>query len=283
MTSLACIPTPAAAVDTPVVDPPAVPTRQELPALTESIFVRLAGCHDDGERRGLQEQVVLLNLFLADRIATRYAGRGVDWDDLVQVARLGLIKAVVGYRSGKGAGFAAYASPTISGEIKRHFRDHGWMIRPPRRIQELQGRLRSVEPDLAQRLHRKPSALELASELDVEATELSDAQVAAQGYTLDSLDEPAHVGSSVSRGDGMLAQGDDPYSDVERAEWLRPALATLTDREQRIIRMRFVDGLTQAQVGAQLGVSQMQASRLLRAILGRLRDHLGVDHEAATA
>jgi len=101
MTSLTCIATPAAVVDTPVVDTPAVPTRHERLALTESILVSLAGCHDDCERRALHEQVVLLNVFLADRIAARYAGRGVDWDDLVQVARLGLIKAVVGYRPGK--------------------------------------------------------------------------------------------------------------------------------------------------------------------------------------
>jgi RNA polymerase sigma-B factor len=282
MTSLTCIPTAAAVADTAAVDTPAVPARHKRPAVTESIFVRLACCRDDRERRALKEQVVLLNLFLADRIAARYAGRGVDWDDLVQVARLGLIKAVVGYRPGKGAGFAAYASPTIAGEIKRHFRDHGWMIRPPRRLQELQGRLRSVEPDLAQRLPRTPSVGARARALDVEAAELSDAQVAAQGYALDSLDEPAHFGSSVSRGDGVLDQ-ENPYCDVERAEWLRPALAQLTDRERRIIRMRFVDGLTQEQVGAQLGVSQMQACRLLKAILGRLRDHLGIETEAATA
>ena len=195
MTSLAYIPTPAAAVD-----PPAVPTRHERPALTESIFVRLASCHIDRERHVLQQQAVLLNLFLADGIAARYTGRGVDWDDLVQVGRLGLIKAVVGYRPGQGAGLAAYANPTISGEIKRHFRDHSWMIRPPRRLQELHGQLRSVEPDLQQRLHRKPSAVELASELEIEAGELSDAQVAGQGYTVDSLDEPARFGSSVSLG-----------------------------------------------------------------------------------
>ena len=126
---------------------------------------------------------MLLNLSLADGIAARYAGRGVEWDDLVQVARLGLIKAVAGYRTGEGAGFAAYASPTIAGEIKRHFRDHGRMIRPPRRLQELRGQLRLVEPDLQQRLHRKPSAVELASELDVEVGEVSDAQMAAQSYT----------------------------------------------------------------------------------------------------
>jgi RNA polymerase sigma-B factor len=281
MRSLAYIPAPAAA-DPPAVDTPAVPTRHERQALTESIFVRLAGCHSVRERRELQQQAVLLNLFLADGIAARYAGRGVEWDDLVQVARLGLIKAVAGYRAGKGPGFAAYASPTIAGVIKRHFRDHGWMIRPPRRLQELQGQLSSVEPDLQQRLHRKPSAVELASELDVEAGELSEAQVAAKGYTLGSLDAPAHFGASVSLGDGVPDQGD-PYSEVERAEWLRAALSRLTDRERRIIRMRFVDGLTQEQVGDQLGVSQMQASRLLKAILGRLRDHLGIETEAATA
>jgi len=282
MTSLAYIPTPAAAVDTPAVDKPAVPTRHERPALTESLFVRLAGCHMPSERRALQQQAVLLNLFLADGIAARYAGRGVEWDDLVQVARLGLIKAVAGYQAGRGAGFPAYASPTIAGEIKRHFRDHGWMIRPPRRLQELNGQLRLVEPELQHRLHRKPSADELASELDVEAGEVSDAQLSAQGYTPDSLDEPAHFGSSRSVGDGILDQSD-PYSDVERADWLRLALARLTDREKRIVRLRFVDGLTQEQVGGQLGVSQMQASRLLGAILGRLRDHLEIDNEAATA
>ena len=121
------------------------------------------------ERRALQQQAVLLNIVLADGVATRSAGRGFDWDDLVQVARLGLLKAVVGYRAGKGAGFTAYASPTIAGEIRRYFRDCGWMIRPPRRLQQLHGELRLVEPKLQHRLHRRPSTVELALEIGVEA------------------------------------------------------------------------------------------------------------------
>lgn len=277
MTSLRYVPARSASVDTA-----APASRVEQQALTESILVRFAGCHDVRERCGLRQQAVLLNLFLADGIAARYVGRGVDWDDLVQVARLGLLKAVMGYRAGKGAGFAAYATPTIAGEIKRYFRDYCWMIRPPRRLQELHSELRLVEPDLLQRLHRTPSAVELALELGVKAEELSDALVAAAGYTPLSLDMPTHVDPSRSLGDGLHAEGD-PYTLVERAEYLRPALASLSVRERQIIRMRFVDCLTQGQIGRELGVSQMQVSRLLTAILGRLRDDLGTTLSAATA
>lgn len=277
MTSLASLPTPPT-----LVDPPAETSRQDRQALTESVLARLACCHNVDERHGLQQEAVLLNLGLADGIAARYAGRGVDWDDLIQVGRLGLLKAVVGYRAGKGAGFVAYASPTISGEIKRYFRDQSWMIRPPRRLQELHGELRQVEPDLQHRLHRKPSAVELALELGVESSELSDALVAAGGYTPLSLDVPTHVDSSLSLGDVLPDEGD-PFLVVERAEWLRPALARLTDRQRAIVQLRFVDGLSQEQISAQLGVSQMQVSRLLGSILRRMRNHLGVNDEAATA
>lgn len=277
MTSLAYIPTPATAVDTR-----AEAAHHERQALTESILARLAGCRSVRERRRLQQEAVLLNLGLADGIAARYSGRGIDWDDLVQVGRVGLLKAVRGYRAGKGAGFTAYATPTIAGEIKRYFRDYGWMVRPPRRLQELHSELSTVEPDLQQRLHRSPSAGELAGALGVERGELSDALVARGGYTALSLDAPTRTDSGLSLGDG-LPDDSDAYEAVERAEWLRPAMARLTDRERRIIRLRFVDGLTQEQIGRQLGVSQMQVSRLLAGILGRLRDDLGMSDAAAIA
>lgn len=277
MTSLTYAPTPPAAVDALAGGP-----RHERQALTESILVRLASCPSATERRQLQEEVVLLNLSLADGIAARYAGRGVDRDDLIQVGRLGLLKAVVGYRPGEGAGFAVYAKPTIAGEIKRYFRDHCWMIRPPRRIQELHGHLRLVEPDLQQRLQRAPSAAELAHELGVEAEELSDAMVAAGGYAPVSLDVPTHADAGVSLGEALADDGD-PYTVVEHAEWLGPALASLTDRERQIIRMRFVDGLSQKQIGCHLGVSQMQVSRQLMGLLARLRDDLGITSAAAIA
>jgi len=255
---------------------------RERQSLTESILSRLAHCRSVRERLRLQQEVVLLNLGLADSIAARYAGRGVDWDDLVQVGRVGLLKAVVGYHPSKGTGFPAYATPTIAGEIKRYFRDYGWMVRPPRRLQELHTELSSVEPDLQHRLHRAPSAGELASALGIEPRELSDALVARSGYSALSLDAPTRTDSGMSLGDG-LPDDNDPYAAVERAEWLRPALAGLTDRERRIIRLRFVHGLTQEQIGRHLGVSQMQVSRLLGGILRRLRDDLGITDTAASA
>ena len=276
--------TPAAPRDTPT-----AASRHERQALTESILGRLVGSCSDLERRRLQDEAVLLNLALADGIAARYVGRGIDRDDLVQVGRLGLLKAVMGYNPTKGAGFTAYATPTIAGEIKRYFRDHAWMVRPPRRLQELHSEISSVEPNLWQRLNRAPSTGELADALGIEPGELSDALVARSGYTALSLDAPTHPYPGQSRTDSVQSLGDDlageidPYAPVERAEWLRPALAALTERQRKIIALRFVDGQSQQEIGRQLGVSQMQVSRLLGGILERLRDDLGINEAAATA
>ena len=276
MTSLTSVPTPSAQDDI------RADGRRERLMLTESLLARLAGSRSVKERRRLQHEVVLLNLGLAESIAGRYAGRGIESDDLVQVGRVGLLKAVVGYQAGKGAGFPAYAAPTIAGEIKRHFRDHAWMVRPPRRLQELHAELSSIEPNLRQQLHRAPSAGELAGALGVESEELSDALVARSGYSALSLDAPTLTDSGLSLGEG-LPDDNDAYAAVERVEWLRPALARLSDRERQIIALRFVDGLTQEQIGSHLGVSQMHVSRLLAGILRRLRDDLGIPDAEATA
>ena len=276
MTSLTSVPTPSTQADT------RVDARRERLVLTESLLARLARSRSVLERHRLQHEVVLLNLDLADSITGRYAGRGIEWDDLVQVGRVGLLKAVAGYKAGKGAGFTAYATPTIAGEIKRYFRDHAWMVRPPRRLQELHAELSSIEPNLRQQLNRAPSAGELAGALGVEPEELSDALVARSGYSALSLDAPTRTDSDLSLGDA-LADDNDVYAAVERVEWLRPALARLSDRERQIIALRFVDGLTQEQIGSHLGVSQMQISRLLAGILHRLRDDLGITDAQATA
>ncbi len=276
MTSLISAPTPSAPVDTR-----ADALREHL-MLTESLLGRLARSRGLNERARLQDEVVLLNLPLVDGVARRYAGRGIEWDDLVQVGRVGLLKAVVGYQAGKGAGFPAYATPTIAGEIKRYFRDHAWMVRPPRRLQELNAELSCVERNLRQQLHRAPSADELAGALGVETEELTDAMVARRAYIATSLDAPTRTDSGLSLGDA-LPDDSDGYAAVERVEWLRPALARLSERERRVIALRFVDGLTQEQIGSQLGVSQMQVSRLLAGILGRLRDDLGITDAQATA
>ncbi len=255
---------------------------RERQSRTESILTELACCSTARERLRLQQEAVLLNLALADSIASRYAGRGIDRDDLVQVGRVGLLKAVVGYHANKGMGFAAYATPTITGEIKRYFRDYGWMVRPPRRLQELHAEVSTAETDLQHRLQRAPSAGELADALGIEPGELSDALVARSGYTALSLDAPNRADSGSSLGDS-LPEDVDPYAAVERAEWLRPVLAGLTDRERRVIGLRFVAGLTQEQIGRHLGVSQMQVSRLLGRILCRMRDDLGITDAAEIA
>ena len=276
MASLAYLPKP-----TPSVETSAEVSRRERETLTATIFVRLTDC-SASERQRLQHQVMLLNLGLADGIAARYTGRGVERDDLIQVARLGLLKSVVGYRADKGTVFAAYASPTIAGEIKRYFRDYVWMVRPPRRLQELHSELRLVEPELRQRLQAAPSAADLASALGVEPKELSEALFAAGGYCTVSLDLPAYAGSGQSLGDALFDDNDD-YTMVERTQWLRPALARLTRRQRQIVELRFVEDLSQGQIGRRLGFSQMHVSRLLAGILAQLRDDLKITNFTATA
>jgi RNA polymerase sigma-B factor len=218
------------------------------------------------------EALVLLNLGLADGIAGRYLGRGIDRDDLVQVARLGLVKAVRRFRPGLGQSFAGFAAPTISGEIKRHFRDTGWMVRPPRRLQELGVRMRDAEKDLEQNLHRRPRSDELAAVLDVDEEQVRAAREAASSFHALSLDVPAGPGQAPT--EMTLEEVDDPFAAIDDSAWLRDALAELTDRERLVLRLRFVDLLTQSDIAEQIGVSQMQVSRILRATLSRLRARL---------
>ena len=218
------------------------------------------------------EALILLNLALADGIAGRYLGRGIDRDDLVQVARLGLVKAVRRFRPGLGQSFAGFAAPTISGEIKRHFRDTGWMVRPPRRLQELGVRMRDAEKDLEQNLHRRPRSDELAAVLDVGEGQVRAAREAASSFHALSLDVPAGPGQAST--EMTLEEAEDPFAAIDDSAWLRDALAELTDRERLVLRLRFVELLTQSDIAEQIGVSQMQVSRILRATLSRLRARL---------
>ena len=222
--------------------------------------------------------VVLLNLGLADGIASRYLGRGIERDDLVQVARLGLIKAVRRYRPALGQSFAGFAAPTISGEIKRHFRDTGWMVRPPRRLQELGARLRDAEKDLEQQLHRKPTPLEIARALGVEEVQVRAAREASSSFHAVSLDAPV---TTEHRPDLAVDASEDPFAALDEAEWLGAALADLSDRERVVLRLRFVESLTQSEIAQEIGVSQMQVSRILRATLTRLRSRLVASVTAA--
>jgi RNA polymerase sigma-B factor len=224
---------------------------------------------DPVTRQGLLEQAVLLNQSVARALAQQYQRRGVEPEDLLQVAMLGLVKAARGYQPGLQKAFVAYAVPTISGEIKRYFRDRGWLIRPPRGLQELNHAVRIAEPDLAQRLQRTPTTAEIAGQLGVGANEVTEAREAGGGYHAFSLDSP--LGESGQQLRDVVAASDNPFDSVDARLTLRPALEGLCPRERDILRLRFVDNLTQENIGQRIGVSQMQVSRLLSAILLKLR------------
>jgi RNA polymerase sigma-B factor len=238
-------------------------------------LLTLASETDDPERRQLLDNVVMLNAGLATSVAARYRGRGVDPDDLSQVAYLGLVKAVHGFTTEKNSEFVSYAVPTIRGEVKRHFRDAAWTVRPPRRTQELHAALAIAVPVLVQRLHRAPTGTELAEEIGAEPAEVAAAQTAAAAgcFSPLSLDAPAAQGATGAVHE-LIGSPDSAYDRVERLLVLQPLISRLRDRERRILELRFEQGWSQERIGAELGVSQMQVSRLLRKILDKLRAQL---------
>lgn len=214
-------------------------------------------------------QIVELTLALADSAARAYRYRGIDPDDLTQVARLGLMKAIRGYNPDSGHGFAAYASPTINGEIKRHFRDRGWLVRPPRALQELRARLVVGEEVLRTQLRRQPTTRELAVHLGVTPRAVCEARTAARGFVAESLTAPREGSRPIEP-----ASAGDQYREIVDWESVRPALKTLTVRQRQILRMRFVDDLTQAQIAGRVGLSQMQVSRILSTCMIQLRQQI---------
>ena len=242
--------------------------RSEVEIEVDALAEELAAEADPQRRAELVERIVHQCLPLADGIALRYRGRGIETDDLLQVARTALVKAVGRYRPGVGPGFAAFASPTIAGEIKRWFRDQGWAVRPPRRIQELRAGLVVEEERMRHSLSRNPGDAELAMALGVSIAEVDEARSCSAGYHAVSLDVPTASGSALA--DVLLVTAG-PAGAIEVRDALRRSLATLTERQRLIVHLRFVDELTQSEIGARIGVSQMQVSRILRGVLDRLR------------
>ena len=214
--------------------------------------------------------MIVLHLDLAHAEAGRYRSRGIPLDDLRQVAALALTKATRGYDVTTGHDFLSYAVPTIRGELRKHFRDHGWMIRPPRRIQELQARINAAEAELSYRLGRSPNPVEIADYLE-ECTESVIEALASDGcFVPASLDHPAGGDGSTTLGD-LLQFDDDDHRASEARLLLSPVLCQLGERDRQILDMRFCEGLTQREIAARIGVTQMQVSRLLTRILGQLR------------
>ncbi|WP_426514078.1 RNA polymerase sigma factor SigF [Dactylosporangium sp. McL0621] len=236
----------------------------------------LADLPDGPDRRRVRGRVIELYLPLAHHLAGRFRNRGEQQDDLEQVAIVGLIKAVDGFDPANGAAFVGYAIPTITGELKRHFRDRCWDVRVPRRIQETRLRINRVTGELSQRLGRSPTITDLAAEIDASEEDVIEALDAGRAYRTLSLDAPSSTGDAEGPTDlgNLLGETDPALEQFEAREALRPLLARLPEREQRIIAMRFFGNRTQSQIAAELGLSQMHISRLLAKALQTLRGQL---------
>jgi RNA polymerase sigma-B factor len=246
------------------------PSRSERNETTIDLLVESVTAPSP-RRRALQEEAVALSMPLARMLANRYAGRGIALADLQQVAYLGLVKAVRGYDPAKGREFLGYAIPTIKGEIRRYFRDSGWTVRPPRRIQELQARLWAADEELTQILHRSPTASELAEELGVSVDDVLESLSVDGCFAPSSLDAPA-VDSDAGSLAERLGESDPEFDRCEAKLLLAKAVRSLSERDRTIVQLRFFEGKTQQQIGEEVGVTQMQVSRLLTRILGDLRE-----------
>ncbi|MEO7069153.1 MAG: sigma-70 family RNA polymerase sigma factor [Nostocoides sp.] len=260
----------------PSTDPPAQWATDE-PGV-EALLEAALSSTDERRAARLRKEAVVRSLDVADRLALRLRGRGIEVDDLVQVARMALVKAALRYRPGLGTCFAAYASATITGELKRHFRDHGWAVRPPRRLQELRAELAVESERMGHEFQRLPTVPELAEAMAVESDEVRAALACSAAYHTVSLSAPTTSGAALN---DQLAHPNDRFQALETSAALGSLIAELDERQRKILTMRFVEEMTQAQIGREIGVSQMQVSRLLSGILGRLRE--GMEDVSETA
>ncbi|MBV2356218.1 RNA polymerase sigma factor SigF [Streptomyces sp. J2-1] len=245
----------------------------DAPDTAES-FERLAGLPDGPERAALRDELVRLWLPMAERIAVRFRGRGESLEDLYQVAALGLVKAVDHYDPERGRAFEAYAVPTITGEIKRHFRDHMWTLHVPRRVQELRNRVRVALRELAQTTPgRSPTVAETAEHTRLTEDEVRTGMEALECFTALSLDAEVTGADGYALGDS-LGESDPGFELVVDRAAVRPCLLALPERERTILYLRFFGGMTQSRIAEELGISQMHVSRLLSGCFDRLRGEL---------
>jgi len=223
---------------------------------------------DSGDER-LRNRLVEEHLGLAHQLARRFTNRGEPYDDLVQVASMALVKSVDRFEPDRGVEFSTFATRTIIGELKRHFRDKGWAIRAPRRIQELYLAVRPAIESLTQELGRPPTVVEIADTVGASEESVLEALEASQRYRTASIDAADRHDSSMAL---RLGQVDTGYSGTDDRMLLALSMADLPEREQMIIRLRFVDGLTQSEIAARVGISQMHVSRLLASSLAQLKE-----------
>ena len=245
---------------------------REARALSRALFVRLraleAGTAEFGRVR---DTLVELNLALVKFAAARFRSRGEPMEDIIQVGTIGLVKAIDRFDPERAVEFPTFALPTITGEIKRFFRDTSWAVRVPRRLQELRLELAKAVDELEQCLDREPTVAELAARLGISAAEVVEAQRATNAYTAGSLDAGPAAQESGGPFAHRLGYEDSAIEGVEYLASLKPLIAGLSERHRTILSLRFTEELTQSEIGARLGISQMHVSRLLGQALAALR------------
>jgi RNA polymerase sigma-B factor len=242
---------------------------------TKELFARLRETGDTS----LRDELARLHLPLVEYLAKRFRDRGEPLDDLIQVGSVGLLKAIDRFDLERGVEFSTYATPTIVGELKRYFRDKGWAVRVPRRLQELSLRLNKVVAQLTQDLGRAPTVAEIAKFAELEEEEVLEALESGQAYSTTSLDAPAGSGDEEDgpmRGD-RIGEEDVRLENLEYFASLAPLIEQLPERERRILYLRFFKGMTQSKIAEHVGISQMHVSRLLTRILEFLREGMEGD------
>ena len=242
---------------------------------TARLLLKAHNTRDADRRRQIQDEIIHANMALARSIAHRYRHRGVSTDDLEQVAYLGLVYAVRNFDMTRGDSFLSYAVPTIRGHIRKHFRDKGWTIRPTRRLQELQAQIGTAREVLSQKLGRSPRPDEVAAHLNVDLDDVVEALSIEGCFQPASLDTPLRgEGSTATLGDLLDTHTSSGLDEAEARLLLAPAIRCLSDRDRAILRMRFFEQCTQTEIAAQIGVTQMQISRILSRIFRQLRSQI---------
>lgn len=265
------------ATDLPEIRNPGEVAPKDAKELSKQFFDRLAVLEEGtAEYQYVRNTLIELNLSLVKYAATRFRNRSDQMEDIIQVGTIGLIKAIDRFDLSREVEFTTFAMPCVIGEIKRFFRDTSWSVHVPRRLQELRIDIARATDELFQRLDRSPTPAELAEHLGMEEDEILEGLVAANGYTAGSIDLPLDDGgdnSSETLGD-RLGAPDKELEIVENVQALKPLIEQFDERDRRILQMRYVDEMTQSEIGAELGVSQMHVSRLLSRITARLREGL---------
>ncbi|WP_134768688.1 sigma-70 family RNA polymerase sigma factor [Nocardioides sp. 1609] len=265
-----------APVDAPVhvlVTPDHGLSRAGRSELTDDLLTRAHATGDPAERERLLDDVVVANLRVAHAVAARYRGRGVPIEDLEQAASEGLVKAVHRFDPTQRHDLLSYAVPTIRGEVLHYFRNHSWTLRPPRRVQELQWRISRTDDDLGARLGREPTVAEVCDALEITLAEHDEAVAAFGCFQPTSLDQQIGGTDQLTLGES-LADDTDHRDAAEARTLLGPVVSRLSERDRRVLYLRFFEDQTQQEIGEELGVPQMQVSRWLGRICRDLRTQL---------